>query len=70
LKKKKELMDSQKARDELAQCTFKPEMMTNSHKLSLEKTTNSEKPKGFDDHVRRVRNGTRETFRKKYLKNR
>jgi hypothetical protein len=62
-------MDTQKATDEIAQCTFKPEFMTGSNKLSFEKTINTDKPKGFDDHVRRVRNGTRETFRKKYLKN-
>ncbi len=25
--------------------------------------------KGYEDYIRRARNGTRETFRKKYLKN-
>ena len=45
-------------------------MISGAHKINLDKTINSEKPKGFDDHVRRVRNGTRETFKKKYLKNR
>jgi hypothetical protein len=72
LKKKKETIQNQKAEAEIAECTFKPvKVSTDPNNKSMDKSTlSSERQrKGYEDYIRRARNGTRETFRKKYLKN-
>jgi hypothetical protein len=73
LKKKKEEVEIKKSEDEISQCTFKPEKVSTdpNNKSSLDKSTlySERQRKGYEDYIRRARNGTRETFRKKYLKN-
>jgi hypothetical protein len=63
-----------RAEAEVAECTFKPVKVSTDpglNKSNIDKSTiNSERErKGYEDYIRRARNGTRETFRRKYLKN-
>jgi DNA-binding protein YbaB len=74
LKKKKEEIEKKKVESEVAECTFKPVKIStdpNANKSTIDKSTiySERQRKGYEDYIRRARNGTRETFRKKYLKN-
>ena len=73
IKRKQEEQEKIKEKDEISECTFKPEKFSTDpiNKSNLDSNTiySERQRKGYEDYIRRARNGTRETFRKKYLKN-